>query len=98
VPSVAPGLHCLPGPLGSPASEAAWLGIPFDSYVGKIENVNGLTWTSNGFYDVVLIKSGRCGDRGMGYRVYVNVKPGDVLIYDGRKDISHATLFRGRCP
>jgi hypothetical protein len=98
VPNVAPGLHCLPRPLGSPASEAAWLGVPFGTFAGKVEGVDGLTWTSDGAYDVVLVKSGRCGDKGIGYRVYVNVKPGDVLIYDGAKDISHVTRFRRNCP
>lgn len=98
-PDQADGLYCLDSPLGSEAAEAAWLGIDAGTLVTKIQ-VDALTWTSDGSYAVVLLKDGKCGsdNKGVGYHVYSNVLAGQVLTYNGSKDISHATIFGFACP
>ena len=98
-PTVEPGLHCRPL-LGSTSSEAAWFG-PGAVFVKKVQPVPnmGYAWTSDGFYDIALMKGGNCDGGKKWYMVHYNVVPGQILTGPPgpAKAWSHISLFNLIC-
>lgn len=88
-------LLCTAKPIGNPTAECAYFGLVAQ---GKDDALSGLTFTATQGAYVAIVKSGSrgCGPGNSAYRVYVNVKEGQVLSTPVNQDISHVTYCA--CP
>lgn len=95
ISATAQDVYCTDKPLGNEGAECENFGlVP----LGKDDALTGLTFTATMNAYVAIVKSGShgCGPGNSAYRIYVNVKAGNVLSTPVDQNISHVTYCA--CP